>query len=182
MRPRSLCVFCGAQNAVPKHFIAMASYFGEEVARRGMKLVYGGGDCGLMGAAANAAMAGGGHVTGVFPISLRSLENEHKTLSEIVIVGSMHERKKLMFDLSDAFVVLPGGFGTMDETFEILTWKQLQLHHKPILIVNYEHYWSPLVTLMENIMLTGFAKRENAALYTVVDSVDSLFTALESTA
>lgn len=178
MTIRSLCVFCGAQNAVPKHFIDMGSYFGEEVAKRGIKLVYGGGDCGLMGAAANAAMKTGGHVTGVFPISLRSLENEHKSLSEIVIVGSMHERKKLMFDMSDAFVVLPGGFGTMDEMFEILTWKQLKLHEKPIIIVNYENYWSPLVTLMENIMLTGFAKRENAQLYKVVATPDEALSVL----
>ncbi len=178
MSVKSVCVFCGAQNAVPKHFLDMGSYFGEQLAKQSLKLVYGGGDCGLMGATANATMANGGHVTGVFPISLRSLENEHKSLSEIVIVGSMHERKKLMFDMSDAFVVLPGGFGTMDELFEILTWKQLKLHDKPIIIVNYENYWAPLVTLMENIMLTGFAKRENAQLYKVVETPDEAIAAL----
>ena len=116
-----------------------------------------------MGAVANACMAAGGHVTGVFPISLRNLENEHKGLSEIVIVGSMHERKKLMFDLSTGFIVLPGGFGTMDEMFEILTWRQLQLHEKPIVIVNYDDYWKPLIALMDNIVRERFAAEDAIA-------------------
>lgn len=174
----SLCVFCGAQNAVAKHFLDMGAWFGEEMARRNIKLVYGGGDCGLMGAVANSVMKGGGHVTGVFPISLRNIENEHQNLSEIVIVGSMHERKKLMFDLSQAFVILPGGFGTMDEMFEILTWKQLLLHDKPIIIINYKGYWDPLVALLQNILAKGFARPESAALFQIVNTPEEAFALL----
>lgn len=171
----SLCVFCGAQNAVPKHFLEMGAYLGEQLAKRDIRLIYGGGDCGVMGAVANATMKAGGHAIGVFPRSLKNLENEHQSLTEIILVESMHERKMRMFDLADGFVVLPGGFGTMDETFEILTWKQLQFHHKPLVIVNYREYWTPLVQLMDNIISIGFAKPENAELYEVVTEVDDIF-------
>lgn len=177
---KSICVFCGAQNAVPKHFLEMGAYFGEMLARRDIRLIYGGGDCGIMGAVANACLKAGGEVTGVFPISLRNLENEHQSLTEIIIVESMHERKKKMFDLTDAFVVLPGGFGTMDEMFEILTWKQLQLHNKPLTIVNYEQYWEPLVKLMDNILAIGFARPENADLYEVVERLEDVFESLDA--
>jgi uncharacterized protein (TIGR00730 family) len=172
----SLCVFCGAQNAVPKQFLEMGAYLGEQLAKRGIRLIYGGGDCGVMGAVANATMKAGGEVTGVFPRSLKNLENEHQALTEIILVESMHERKKKMFDLADGFIVLPGGFGTMDEMFEILTWKQLKFHEKPLIIVNYQNYWTPLVQLMDNIIATGFARPENALLYKVVSEVDEVFT------
>lgn len=176
---QSLCVFCGAQNAVDKKFIDMGAAFGEMMAKRNVKLVYGGGDCGLMGSVANAVMKNGGHAKGVFPISLRNIENEHQNLSEIVIVGSMHERKKLMFDLSDAFIVLPGGFGTLDEMFEILTWRQLLLHEKPVVIVNYEGYWNPLIALMDNIIRERFARAEVAGFYTVVEKPEQVFDVLK---
>lgn len=172
---QSLCVFCGAQNAVDKKFIEMGAAFGKMMAQRNIRLVYGGGDCGLMGAVANAVMENNGHATGVFPISLRNLENEHKSLSEIVIVGSMHERKKLMFDLSQGFVVLPGGFGTMDEMFEILTWRQLQLHTRPTIIVNYEGYWDKLIALMDSIIQHRFARPETADFYQVVTQPEQVF-------
>lgn len=178
----SLCVFCGASNAVDKQFLDMGASFGAMLAQQSIKLVYGGGDCGIMGAVANASLAKGGHVTGVFPISLRNIENEHQKLSEIVIVGSMHERKKLMFDLSEAFVVLPGGFGTMDEMFEILTWRQLLLHTKPVVIVNYDNYWTPLIALMDNIVRMRFAKHEVAGFYHVVDKPEHVFEVLERSA
>lgn len=177
--PSSLCVFCGAQNAVDPSYLAMGAQFGKMLAERNIKLVYGGGDCGLMGAVANATLKAGGHVTGVFPISLRNIENEHDHLSEIVIVGSMHERKKLMFDLSEGFIVLPGGFGTLDEMFEILTWRQLQLHEKPVVIVNYQGYWNPLITLMDNIIRERFARHETAAFYQVVEQPEQVFDLLE---
>jgi len=153
----------------------MGAAFGAAMAAQGIKLVYGGGNCGVMGAVANASLKAGGHVTGVFPISLRNIENEHRGLSEIVIVGSMHERKKLMFDLSQAFVVLPGGFGTLDEMFEILTWRQLQLHNKPIIIVNYAGYWTPLIALMDEIIRERFAPLETAKFYQVVEHPHQAF-------
>lgn len=176
--PKSLCIFCGAQNAVDKQYLEMGAVMGRMLAERDIKMVYGGGDCGVMGAVANACMKSGGHVTGVFPIALRNIENEHENLSEIVIVGNMHERKKLMFDLSEGFVVLPGGFGTLDEMFEILTWRQLQIHEKPVVIVNYGGYWTPLINLMDNIVRTRFARIETASFYQVVDTPEQVFSVL----
>lgn len=176
---KSLCVFCGAQNKVPKEHLDLGATFGSEMAKRGYSLVYGGGDCGLMGEVANSVLKGKGHVTGVFPISLRNLENEHQSLSEIIIVGGMHERKHIMYERSHAFIVLPGGFGTMDEMFEIITWRQLQLHNKPIIIVNYNDYWGHLVALMEKIIDTGFARLETRDFYRVVNTVEEAFEALK---
>jgi len=172
--PKSVCVFCGASNNIPKKFLEIGATFGQLLASRGITLVYGGGDCGVMGAIANASLKSGGHVTGVFPISLRNIENEHQSLSEIIIVNTMHERKQCMFDRTDAFVVFPGGFGTMDEMFEILTWKQLLLHNKPVVIFNYQGYWDPLIALMKNIIETGFAKPETATYYHVVTEVEEI--------
>lgn len=171
---KSVCVFCGASNNVPKKFLEIGATFGEILARNDTTLVYGGGDCGVMGAIANSTMKNGGHVTGVFPVSLRNIENEHQSLTEIIIVNTMHERKQCMFDRTDAFVVFPGGFGTMDEMFEILTWKQLMLHNKPIVIFNYQGYWDPLIALMKNIIETGFAKAETATFYHVVTEVEEI--------
>lgn len=170
----TLCVFCGAQNAVPAEHLDIGTELGKRMAAVGKKLVYGGGDCGIMGRIANAVMQHGGWVTGVFPRSLRNIENEHKSLTEIIIVDGMHERKQLMYERSDAFVVLPGGFGTLDELFEILTWKQLRLHSKPIVIFNHNGYWNHLVALMENIINTGFARMENKDYYVVFDTFDEL--------
>ena len=172
---KSLCVFCGAQDNVAQHFLDMGARFGEHLAKNNVRMIYGGGDCGLMGAAANAALKNGGEVTGVFPLSLREMENEHQSLTEIIIVESMHERKKKMFDLTDAFVILPGGFGTMDEMFEIITWRQLLLHEKPVIIVNYRGYWDGLVALMDNILAEGFATPETRGLYQVVDKPSDVF-------
>ncbi|MCE2927342.1 MAG: TIGR00730 family Rossman fold protein [Rickettsiales bacterium] len=177
-RNKSLCVFCGASNAVDKKFLDIGAEFGKLLASRGITLVYGGGDCGVMGAVANSTMKAGGHVTGVFPVSLRNIENEHQSLTEIIIVNTMHERKQNMFDRSDAFIVFPGGFGTMDEMFEILTWKQLLLHDKPVIIFNYQGYWDPLIALMKNIIEQKFAKTEVATYYHVVDELEEILDVL----
>lgn len=175
---KSICVFCGASNAVPPTYLQVGAEFGEALAQRGIRLVYGGGDCGVMGAVANATMSHGGHVTGIFPVSLRNIENEHQSLTEIIIVNTMHERKMGMFERSDAFVVLPGGFGTMDEMFEILTWRQLRLHEKPVIIFNHRGYWDPLIALMKNIIEVKFAKTEVATFYHVVSEIDQVFDVL----
>ena len=175
---KNVCVFCGASNNVPKKFLDIGAHFGKILAEKNVGLVYGGGDCGVMGAVANGTLQGGGQVTGVFPVSLRNIENEHKSLSEIIIVNTMHERKQLMFERSDAFIVFPGGCGTMDEMFEIITWKQLKLHHKPIVIFNYEHYWDPLIALLNNIIENKFAKPETAGYYHVVDRVEAVLEVL----
>jgi len=170
----AICVFCGASNDAPKEHLDAGADFGKMLAERGTRLVYGGGDCGVMGAVANAVLKNDGRVTGVFPMSLKNIENEHASLSEIIMVESMHERKRIMFERSDAIVVFPGGFGTMDEMFEIITWKQLKFHNKPIIIFNHNNYWKPLLELMENIINTGFARPETRNLYTIVDSLDDI--------
>ncbi len=175
---KSVCVFCGASNAVDKKFLDIGAEFGKLLASRGITLVYGGGDCGVMGAVANSTMKAGGHVTGVFPVSLRNIENEHQSLTEIIIVNTMHERKQNMFDRSDAFIVFPGGFGTMDEMFEILTWKQLLLHDKPVIIFNYQGYWDPLIALMHNIIEQRFAKAEVATYFHVVTELEQILDVL----
>ncbi|MCH2546804.1 MAG: TIGR00730 family Rossman fold protein [Alphaproteobacteria bacterium] len=178
---RSLCVFCGAQNAVDAQHLDMGTKVGNSIAQSDLRLVFGGGDCGMMGAVANAAMDGGGEVIGVFPHHLRAHEAEHTGITETIIVGSMHERKKLMFDLSDMFAILPGGFGTMDEMFEILTWRQIGLHEKPVFIFNHLGYWDPLITMMEHIIDKRFAKPVNRDFYQVFETLESMMEAVNST-
>jgi uncharacterized protein (TIGR00730 family) len=175
---KSVCVFCGASNNVDKKFLDIGAEFGTLLAKRDITLVYGGGDCGVMGAVANSTMKAGGYAIGVFPRSLRNIENEHQSLTEITIVDTMHERKQNMFERSDAFVVFPGGFGTMDEMFEIITWKQLMLHNKPVVIFNYQGYWDPLIALMKNIIENRFAKAEVATYYRVVDKLEDIIDVL----
>lgn len=177
--PKAVCVFCGASNDAPKTHLELGKNLGKTMAENHIRLVYGGGDCGIMGSVANAVMAHKGKVTGVFPESLKNIENEHQSLSEIIMVETMHQRKELMYQRSHAFVVLPGGFGTMDEMFEILTWKQLLMHEKPIIIVNHEGYWDHLVALMDNIIKEGFAAESMRENYSVVSDVDGLMKRLE---
>ena len=179
---KAVCVFCGASNNAPKAHLEIGTAFGTELAQKNIRLVYGGGDCGVMGTVANAVLRNQGKVTGVFPMSLKNIESEHAALSEIIMVESMHERKRIMFERSDAIVVLPGGFGTMDEMFEIITWKQLQFHTKPIVIFNHLGYWDPLVTLMESMINQGFAKPETRNLYQVADSIEGVLQAVKQVA
>lgn len=178
---RSLCVFCGARNDVAPAHLEIGDLFGRAIAKENIRMVYGGANCGMMGAIANASMENDGEVIGVFPHHLRTHEAEHKGVTETIIVGSMHERKKLMFDLSDMFAVLPGGFGTMDEMFEILTWRQIGLHDKPTFIFNHLGYWNPLIAMMEHIIEQRFAKPLNREFYQVVNSLDELMEAVRTT-
>lgn len=175
----AVCVFCGAQNAVADEYKQVGRDLGASIAKANKKLVYGGGDCGIMGAVANAALAGGGHAIGVFPRSLRNLEEEHHSLSEIHIVDTMHERKQLMYEKSDIFVALPGGCGTLDELFEILTWKQLGLHTKPIIIFNYKGYWDHLVKMLDVMLETKFARGETRQMYQVMNTLEELYNICE---
>ncbi|MGE5505795.1 MAG: TIGR00730 family Rossman fold protein [Actinomycetota bacterium] len=176
-RLKSLCVFCGSSpGADPGHRQA-AARLGAQLARDGVRLIYGGGQLGLMGALAEAVMTGGGKVTGIIPEHLTRIEKAYDEVTELHIVDSMHTRKRRMFDLADAFAVLPGGMGTMDECFEILTWKQLRLHNKPIIIVNQAGYWRPWLDLAAHIVEGGFAHPDTARLWTVVDDVDEVVAA-----
>ncbi|HSV28822.1 MAG TPA: TIGR00730 family Rossman fold protein [Candidatus Omnitrophota bacterium] len=173
-RLKSLCVFCGSSpGGDPRHREA-AGRLGRAMAAEGIKLVYGGGQLGLMGALAEAVMGGGGQVVGVMPEHLTRVEKAYDEITELHVVDSMHTRKRMMFDMADAFAVLPGGMGTMDETFEILTWKQLRLHNKPILIVNQHGYWQPWLDMAGHIIGSGFARPETEKLYAVVDDVDAV--------
>ena len=136
----SLCVYCGSRFGERPDYRETAVHLGQEIARQGIRLIYGGGHVGLMGAVADAVLEAGGHVVGVIPKHLQDWEVGHKGLTEMHVVDSMHSRKQLMFELSDGFVALPGGIGTLDETFEIMTWRQLRLHDKPLVILDQDGF------------------------------------------
>lgn len=175
----SVCVYCGASSRVADVHKEAAHALGDGLARRGIRMVYGGGRVGLMGIAADAAIAAGGEVVGIIPEHIQSAEIEHTGLTELHVVDSMHTRKRMMVERSDAFVILPGGLGTLDEAFEILTWKQLQLHDKPIVIADVDGYWRPLLGLIDHMVAQGFARIDRSVLYRVADQIDGVFEALE---
>ncbi|HVC88315.1 MAG TPA: TIGR00730 family Rossman fold protein [Gaiellaceae bacterium] len=174
-----VCVFCGASSGrVPAYAVA-ARAFGAAVAARGLGLVYGGGRVGLMGAVADGALAGGGEVIGVIPQELVDRELAHGGLSELHVVRSLHDRKALMAELGDAFAALPGGFGTLDELLEQLTWSQLGLHRKPVGLLDVEGYWRPLVGLARHATAEGFVREADLAQIAVSDDPDGLLDRLE---
>jgi uncharacterized protein (TIGR00730 family) len=176
----SLCVFCGANTGTRAVYRDGAAALGRAMAANGTALVYGGGRVGLMGAIADAVIHAGGSVTGVIPDFLVDKELAHPEATKMVVVPDMHTRKKAMFDLSEAFCVLPGGVGTLDETFEIVTWRQLHRHNKPIVLLNIDGYWSHLVGLLDRIIEEGFMHKGNAALVTVVDRPEDVLGAIEA--
>jgi uncharacterized protein (TIGR00730 family) len=157
--PSSLCVFCGARFGADPAARTVAVALGEMLAREGITLVYGGGGVGLMGLVANATLSAGGKAIGIIPTFLLQREAGHPALTETVVVETMHERKLQMFERSDAFVVLPGGIGTLEEFFEVLSWRTLGLHTKPIVIVDQGDYWQPLAALLRGVVEGGFAER-----------------------
>jgi uncharacterized protein (TIGR00730 family) len=175
---RSLCVYCGSSGAVEASYRQAASELGARLARAGIEVVYGGGRVGLMGLLADAALAAAGKVTGIIPSHLRDAEMAHHGVTELVVVDSMHERKRLMAERADAFAILPGGIGTLDEMFEIVSWKQLQLHDRPILLVDIDGYWAPLRALLDHIIDKGFARPQTRRLLQVVPSISALMAAL----
>jgi uncharacterized protein (TIGR00730 family) len=155
---RSVCVFCGSAPGRPAHFIEAARATGRLLAQSGIALVYGGGHVGMMGAVADAALAAGGRVTGVIPQHLMQPEVAHQGLTELIVVESMHQRKRLMADRADAFLVLPGGYGTLEETFEMVTWLQLGLHRKPVALINVGGYFDPLLRWIREAVGAGFVR------------------------
>jgi uncharacterized protein (TIGR00730 family) len=173
-----LCVYCGSSEGSDPRYQEAASQLGAGLAARGIELIYGGGRNGLMGRVADAVLAGDGRVTGIIPVHLEHREVAHRGLSELVVVTDMHQRKRVMAERADAFAVLPGGVGTLDETIEILSWRQLGLHEKPIFIVDVEGYWSPLNALFEHIVASRFAAPLVPALIEFVPDVSALFAAL----
>ncbi len=178
MSVQSVCVYCGSSNHVDEAYKKTAQDIGAALAGNKMRLVYGGGNVGLMGLMANATLAAGGEVVGIIPEHIRAHEVQHTGLTELHVVDSMHTRKNLMVEKSDAFVILPGGFGTLDETFEVLTWKQLALHNKPIVIYNVNDFWTPLLGLIDHLIKSGFAPQNNYNIFKTATTVDELIKVL----
>ena len=171
----SICVYCGSRFGQRQDYRETAVTLGQEIARRGIRLVYGGGHVGLMGATADAVLAAGGEVIGVIPQHLQDWEVGHHGLTELHVVDTMHSRKQLMFELSDGFVALPGGIGTLDETFEIISWRQLRLHDKPLVILDDGGYWQPMAALLEAVVAGGFADPGIADFYATAKNVNEVF-------
>jgi uncharacterized protein (TIGR00730 family) len=177
---RSICVFCGSSNGIRAGYETAARAFGQSAARRGIRLVYGGASVGLMGAMADAALHAGGEVVGVIPRQLVDREIAHRGLTTLHVVDTMHERKAMMADLSDAFVALPGGLGTLEELFEVWTWGMLGLHEKPYGILNVDGYYSPLIRFLDHARDEGFVRSAQRAMLVVEDDTTRLLDALAS--
>jgi uncharacterized protein (TIGR00730 family) len=179
---RAVCVFCGSSAPADPRYRDAARALGALIARRNVTLVYGGGGVGLMGELADAALAQGGRVIGVIPASLFAREVGHTGLTELREVSSMHERKQLMYDLSDAFVALPGGLGTLEELAEVATWSQLGLHSKPVVLLNAGGFWDPLVAQLDLMTRTGLLKPAGRDLIRQARSADEALSVLTAAA
>ncbi|MDQ1451727.1 MAG: hypothetical protein QOK38_1593 [Acidobacteriaceae bacterium] len=177
--PYSVCVFCASSDGAEPIFLEAAKVLGRSIAGRGWHLVYGGAEVGLMGAMADAALAAGGAVTGVIPRSLVDREIAHRGLTQLIEVNSMHERKAEMARRADAFLVLPGGLGTLDELCEILTWAQLGIHEKPIVLINIAGYWDAFLGMLDRAVAAGFLRSGHRALSRVAPDVNAACDAVE---
>ena len=164
----SICVYCGSRPGNEPGFAGLARAVGDWIGRHGGQLVYGGGNNGLMGVVADATLAAGGRVVGIIPKALMDKEIGHKGLTELRVVGSMHERKAMMADLAESFIAMPGGFGTFDEFFEILTWAQLGMHRKPCAVLNTAHYFDPLIALFDQAVNEGFVRDSALLVFLVI--------------
>jgi uncharacterized protein (TIGR00730 family) len=170
----SVCVFCGSNGGADPAYLDAAARTGHALAERGLRLVYGGGKVGMMGAVADAALAAGGDVVGVIPQQIYDLEIGHEGLGELRVVGSMHERKALMAELADAFVALPGGIGTFEELFEVFTWAQLGLHRKPLGLLDVAEYYAPLEAMLDHAVAERFLRAQTRAMLVRDDSLAGL--------
>jgi uncharacterized protein (TIGR00730 family) len=175
---RRICVFCGSSPGHDASYLRIAADAASAIVRAGYGVVYGGGRIGLMGAVADAALAAGGEVVGVIPAALSRVEIAHPGITALHVVGSMHERKALMASSSDGFIALPGGFGTMDEFCEILSWRQLGIHDKPIGLLNYAGYYDRLLELFDAMVEQGFLTPAHRALFTDAPAIEELLAAM----
>ncbi len=175
-----VCVFTGSRPGSRPAYAVAARALGAAIAKRGWGLVYGGASVGLMGEVADAAMAGGAHAIGVIPRGLVDKEIAHAGLSEQIVTTTMHERKQKMADLADAFIAMPGGFGTFDELFEIITWAQIAIHSKPVGLLDAEGYFVPLMALVDHAIKEGFVPADQRALFVVHREADALLEALST--
>ena len=178
----SLCVFCGSRAGVDPAFGEAAEALGRSLAEHDVRLVYGGGSIGLMGVVMQAVVDNGGAVTGVIPEFLMRREVGNPALTELIVVDSMHERKRRMFELADGFAVLPGGLGTLDEAIEVITWRHLGLHSKPIAVLSVGDYWSTFGALIEQVIAKGFGDGAIRSLFSVSGDPRSLLATLEERA
>lgn len=177
---RSVCVYCGSSQNPKPEYAKAAEELGQLFAQQGIQLVFGGGHVGLMGIVSDSCMKSKGRVLGVMTDFLDEFEGGHRGITDLRIVSSMHERKMMMFEESDAFVVLPGGLGTLDETFEVLTWKQVGMHGKPIVLVDVDGYWSGLFdTFLNHMIENRFVRGEDKKLFTIVKSVKDVTKAIK---
>jgi uncharacterized protein (TIGR00730 family) len=179
---RTICVYCGSGPGANPHFIEAAKEFGKVLAENGIRLVYGGGSIGLMGAVATSVLDHGGLVTGIIPDFLTTRENALKRVQEMIVTPDMHERKRLMFERADAFVALPGGIGTLEELVEQLTWQQLGRHSKPILLANIDGFWEPLLALIGHMRATEFIRPSLAVNILKAERVEDILSRLRAAA
>ncbi len=179
---RSICVYCGSGPGRDPAFMAAAEELGERIARAGIRLVYGGGDAGLMGAVARSALSHGGQVTGVIPEFLKTREKLNLGVQDMIVVSDMHTRKQLMFERSDAFVALPGGVGTLEELIEQMTWAQLGRHTKPILMADIAGFWKPLLVLLAHMREAGFIREGMEVQTLVAERISDVIPMLEQKA
>jgi uncharacterized protein (TIGR00730 family) len=179
---RTICVYCGSGPGTNPHFIEAAIEFGKVLAENGIRLVYGGGSIGLMGAVATSVLDHGGVVTGIIPDFLTTRENALKRVQELIITPDMHERKRLMFERADAFVALPGGIGTLEELVEQLTWQQLGRHSKPVLLANIDGFWEPLLALIGHMRATEFIRPSLAVNILKAERVEDILPRLRAAA
>ena len=179
---RTVCVYCGSGPGTNPHFIASANALGKVFAENGIRLVYGGGSIGMMGAVATSVLDHGGTVTGIIPEFLRKRENALTRVQEMIVTPDMHERKRLMFERSDAFVALPGGIGTLEELVEQLTWQQLGRHTKPVLLANIDGFWEPLLALLAHMRATQFIRPTLAVDILKAERVEDILPRLRAAA
>ncbi len=177
---KNVCVYCGSSSNVDDVYKTAATKLGESIAAEKWGVVYGGGRVGLMGLVADSALKNGAPVIGIIPEHIQEREVQHEDLTELHVVDTMHIRKQMMVDRSDAFIVLAGGLGTLDELFELLTWKQLGLHDKPIVIVNIDGYWTKMLEAISHIADIGFMRKEDLDMFLTVDSVEDVAEALKN--
>lgn len=178
-KPQAVCVYCGASPGCDASYLDVARLMGGILGRNKVELIYGGGSLGLMGATAQSALEAGGRVTGIIPKFLREVEVQLDDVSELIVTSTMHERKIMMFDRSDAFVALPGGMGTLEEVVEVLSWAHLNQHKKPVILVNTHGFWRPLITLFEHMIEREFLKPKTKNLWTLVETPDQVLPAIE---
>src|ERR1700693_6659738 len=176
---KRVCVYCSSSMARDEPVEKEIRVFGRELAKRGIGLVFGGASRGLMGAIAEEVLGAGGKVIGVIPKALEGREAAHRGLTELKVVSTMHEREQALFDLADAFVAFPGGFGTLEEIIEMLTWKQLGIHGKPVVFANIGGYFDPLLAQFDLAIRSGYARAEDRILYAVADTTKSILTFLD---